>query len=205
MLLHKASQTQVAVTARRHAKGCKTKMGHCIRAFCFAHCRLSWGEEKRNVQNEQTRIAANTQLAQTHAKPRCFGEFLPSLAFTQSPQIHDITTDHAVYEYVSSCESANSGGFSFGNQLTRKLLQGSSNGNLFVRVRFGGFPSTFEEVVRVRFSIAYLAERPTWATKAAQHLDSILPDQKSCVALRGFSLRGFWEVRGFSLLQWEKG
>ena len=31
------------------------------------------------------------------------------------------------------------------------------------------------------------------------------PPLRSCVALRGFALRGLGDVRGFSLLRWEKG
>ena len=38
-----------------------------------------------------------------------------------------------------------------GTQLTRQPPQSSSKGSFFVRVRFGGVPSTVEEVVRVRF------------------------------------------------------
>ena len=37
-----------------------------------------------------------------------------------------------------------------GTQLTRQPPQGSSKGDLFVRVRFGGLLSTVEKVVRVR-------------------------------------------------------
>ena len=37
-----------------------------------------------------------------------------------------------------------------------------------------------------------------WATQQGQL-------QYDCVGLRGFSLRGFWEERGVSLLRWEKG
>ena len=39
-------------------------------------------------------------------------------------------------------------------ELTKQLPQSSSKGNFFVRVRFGGVPSTVEEVVRVRFCLS---------------------------------------------------
>ena len=53
---------------------------------------------------------------------------------------------------VPCCESVNfSVDFQLGAQLSRQPPQSSSKGNLFVRVRFGGVPSTVEEVVRVRF------------------------------------------------------
>ena len=41
--------------------------------------------------------------------------------------------------------------------------------------------------------------------KSTRHPHKIDDQHRSCVALRGFSLRGFWGVRGFSLLRWEKG
>ena len=61
-------------------------------------------------------------------------------------------------------------------QPTKQPPQSSSKGNLFVRVRFGGVPSTVEEVVRVRLccSVAYLIERPTRETRAEQYSDTVL-------------------------------
>ena len=49
------------------------------------------------------------------------------------------------------------GGFPLGGgtQLTRQLPQSSSKRSFLVRVRFGGVPSTVEEVVRVRFCLRF--------------------------------------------------
>ena len=56
---------------------------------------------------------------------------------------------------------------------TKQPPQSSSKGNLFVRVRFGGVPSTVEEVVRVRFC-CLLSWRPTRKTQAEQYSDTVL-------------------------------
>ena len=67
-----------------------------------------------------------------------------------------------------------------GTQLTRQPPRSSSKGNLFVRVRFGGVPSTVEEVVPYG-SVACLIERPTWDTYADQYLDTVLKQSpRSC-------------------------
>ena len=68
-----------------------------------------------------------------------------------------------------------------GTQPIRRPPQSSFDGNLFIRIRFGGVPSTVEEVVRVRLrrlsecgSVAYLVERPTRETQAEQYADTTL-------------------------------
>ena len=65
-------------------------------------------------------------------------------------------------------------GLPLGTQLTRQPPQSSSKGNLFVRVRLGGVPSTVEKVIRVRFCCLLIVERPTQETQAQQYSDTVL-------------------------------
>ena len=54
-------------------------------------------------------------------------------------------------------------------QLTKQPPQSSSKGNFFVRVLFGGLPSTVEEVVRVRFCCL-----PSWETNTRNTSQTVL-------------------------------
>ena len=65
------------------------------------------------------------------------------------------------------------GGFPVENPTNKATAPKLFQGNFFVRVRFGGVPSTAEKVVRVGF-VAYLVERPTRETQAEQYSDNAL-------------------------------
>ena len=78
-----------------------------------------------------------------------------------------------------------------GTQLTRQPSQSSSQGNFFVRVRFGGVPSTVEKVVRVRFC------SPPQLTSQRKHRQNRYPD----TALYVTKLECLYESTVF---HWEK-
>ena len=64
-------------------------------------------------------------------------------------------------------------------QPTKQPPQSFAKGNSIVRSRFGGVPSTVEEVFFTKYgSVACLVERPTRETRTEQYSDTILNDQK---------------------------